>query len=58
MSARPEDRGHRTACWIWIGQLNERGYGLTRSKFSRWIEANGPIPDGLEIQTFGGRRAA
>lgn len=55
MSTRPEERGHRTACWIWTGQLNERGYGLIRSKLSRlahravWIETNGPIPDGLEI---------
>lgn len=52
----PEDRGYETPCHIWQGACDGSGYGqglkrggATRVKAHRqaWIEANGPIPDGL-----------
>lgn len=50
-----EDRGHETPCWIWTGQLNDRGYGLATGGQSRlahralWIKLRGPVPRGLEL---------
>lgn len=44
-------------CWLWIGSQNGWGYGQFRVESTRliqahawaWIEANGPVPDGLEL---------
>lgn len=49
-----EDRGHSTPCWIWGGQFNDRGYGLTTGAHrlahrAVWVNANGPVPDGMEL---------
>lgn len=48
-------KGEGDACWEWDG-LNNRGYGLIRSNGQRfyahrfsWIQAHGPIPDGLFV---------
>jgi HNH endonuclease len=51
-----EDRGYKTACWIWDGAKIPQGYGTTsvdgrtvgvhRVAYER---AHGPIPAGLEI---------
>lgn len=44
------------SCWLWTGGLNGRGYatigdgGLTLYvHILTWTEANGPVPDGLEL---------
>jgi hypothetical protein len=45
-------------CWIWqrakhpekgYGMVNARSYGTPWAHRWMWIEANGPIPDGLEL---------
>lgn len=43
-------------CWLWMGTLNERGYGIIsiadRNRAAHrvaWILSNGPIPDGLMV---------
>lgn len=53
---KEEDRGYETPCWIWHGSTNGRGYGrlgrggtLYSAHRYFWIEANGPVPDGLEL---------
>lgn len=44
-----------TRCWIWTGMLSPKGYGQFRSPISimahrnSYAFANGPIPDGLEL---------
>lgn len=55
-ACREEDRGHETPCWIWLGAINDMGYGQFR-RDGRGIYAHrasferrfGPIPDGLEL---------
>jgi hypothetical protein len=55
--------GHESKCWIWTGNLNDRGYGLVSGMKSRlahrafWIEKNGPVPDGLELDHLCRNRA-
>jgi hypothetical protein len=52
-----EDRGYETPCWIWqLAIHHENGYGIetvARKKYHAhrraYEQANGPIPDGLEI---------
>lgn len=56
-----EDRGYKTLCWIWRGDLNPKGYGikyLNRKIHGRgqmpahrhmWEKLHGPVPDGLEL---------
>lgn len=43
-------------CWLWTGPDNGRGYGrawiegeLVYTHRAAWIDANGPIPDGLVL---------
>lgn len=51
-----EDRGYRTACWIWQGGTNRRGYGQSRYA-GRGEEAHrayyrkhvGQIPAGFDV---------
>lgn len=58
------DTGHDTPCWLWLASLTPSGYGriglsnLSSRTFGRrqimahnlyWERANGPIPDGLEL---------
>lgn len=51
-----EDRGYKTACWVWKGKPNSAGYGRTQ-KDKKTVLAhravyelhNGPITDGLEL---------
>lgn len=51
-----EDRGHVTPCWIWRG-AKTKGYGVTSHDGNShayvhrvlYMEHNGPIPDGLEL---------
>lgn len=54
-----QDRGHDTPCHIWQRHLTKAGYGKgtdpakPRSQryahILRWEAANGPVPDGLEL---------
>lgn len=51
-----EDRGYKTPCWIWQGGKDRLGYGLiNRSEHQGvahlwfWKMANGPVPEGLEL---------
>ncbi len=52
---RSEERGHTTPCWIWIGGLNQDGYGcINRDGYTSahrysWFRRHGPIPAALEI---------
>lgn len=48
-----EDRGHETLCWIWGGNLNASGYGVSarsgrahRMVYERMV---GPVSEGLEL---------
>ncbi len=52
----PEDRGYLTPCHIWQLRVNDAGYGhtfhdgqYTGAHRVAWIEAHGPIPDGLWV---------
>lgn len=43
-------------CWLYIGTVNEHGYGRIKKGQDRryahrasWEEANGPIPDGIQV---------
>lgn len=45
-----------SGCWLWIGAVNEWGYGTIRiarktvlAHRASWMETNGPIPDGLIV---------
>lgn len=41
-----------TGCWLWLGRLNNHGYAVFSKTYihrQNWIEANGPVPDGLEL---------
>lgn len=52
----PEDRGYTTPCHIWQGSLS-KGYGCRKLSWldddmahrQAWIDAYGPIPDGLWV---------
>lgn len=51
-----EDNGYDTPCWTWQGCKNRSGYGhikvngrLKRAHRVHYEEANGPIPDGLQL---------
>jgi len=49
-------RGHG-GCWIWLGAVNNKGYGVIRLEDGRtalvhrvtYVDAHGEIPDGLEL---------
>jgi len=54
---RVEDRGYKTACWVWAASKYSDGYGQFgvspkhqigshRFAYNYWV---GPIPDGLEL---------
>ena len=50
------DCGHDTPCWIWARYVNGGGYGRTSmngrgvpAHVRYWIEANGLVPAGLEL---------
>jgi hypothetical protein len=53
---RIEDRGYKTPCHVWVGQLNRNGYGVCCVKGYQTYLAHrityeqkyGPIPRGLE----------
>lgn len=48
-----------TGCWIWLGTVNDKGYGRFRSKILgpgkhyahrvSYVKFKGPIPDGLDV---------
>lgn len=47
---------HLGACWLWIGGVNGRGYATIKDggrtfyvHVLTWVESNGPVPDGLEL---------
>lgn len=47
-----EDRGFVTPCHVWQLGIDKRGYGTFRGKKAhrvKWEEANGPIPDGMQL---------
>jgi DNA-binding XRE family transcriptional regulator len=47
-----EDKGHHTPCHIWTGSLNHAGYGRAwggQAHRVAWERANGPVPEGLEL---------
>jgi hypothetical protein len=51
-----EDRGYSTPCHVWTRALNSSGYALVRdgdrvrcAHVVIWEEANGPTPDGHEL---------
>jgi hypothetical protein len=47
-----EDCGYLTPCWVWQLGLDSSGYGLMgrgRAHLVLWTDANGPVPDGLEL---------
>lgn len=60
-----EDRGHTTPCKIWQHGLNAGGYGRIgvgpgKQQYTHiveWEAANGPVPDGLELDHLCRQRA-
>lgn len=47
-----EDRGYSTPCWTWLRGKQGDGYasnGLGLVHRVKWIEANGPVPEGHEL---------
>src|SRR6266436_4873849 len=51
-----EDRGHKTACWIWQGKISIYGYGRIKrggrehaAHKYMYEHKYGPVPDGLEL---------
>lgn len=47
-----ENRGYETACHVWQGAVNSKGYAQARRKLVHRLvyeEAHGPIPAGLVI---------
>lgn len=53
-----QDRGFTSRCWIWQGTVTSSGYGQIWDVQARrvrvahrfmWEEANGPVPEGLEL---------
>lgn len=59
MARQTDKHSHPGGCWVWLGRLNDDGYGNISVRVSRgtkrttkvhrlaWELANGPIPDGL-----------
>lgn len=53
----PQDRGYETPCHIYDGPLHKSGYGLgsktngkpVRAHRFAWVQAYGPIPDGMWV---------
>lgn len=46
------DKTSEHGCWLWRGSLNNYGYGRldrTYSHILAWETANGPVPDGMEL---------
>lgn len=50
------DCGYETPCWIWLLKKHHAGYGWVGVKGRQWLahrwyyeQANGPIPDGLQL---------
>lgn len=49
-----------TGCWLWLGALNQDGYGVFRLAVGRMVRAHryayevvrGPVPDGLQLDHF------
>lgn len=65
-SVRIAQRTERDAngCLVWMGQLNGDGYGVlsvgnkyVRAHRQSWENANGPVPDGLELDHLCRNRA-
>jgi len=53
-----QQRGFTSPCWVWQGTITTRGYGQIWDIDARrmrvahrfmWEEANGPVPEGLEL---------
>lgn len=50
----PEDPNDKS-CWVWPGSVNNNGYGSTKRNGQNyvhraaWVQAVGPIPDGLDV---------
>jgi hypothetical protein len=51
-----EDRSFATECVIWVGRLNDNGYGVTQCEGkivyahrANYERAHGPIPEGMQI---------
>ena len=58
-----EPRGYETACWIWQLCKGENGYGRVndcgKNRYAHRIayeQANGPVPDGRELDHLCGNR--
>jgi hypothetical protein len=62
MLARPPRKQHRydleplSGCWLWALRVDQQGYGVVRvggrlRKAHRveWEKANGPVPEGLQL---------
>lgn len=50
------DQRQPDECWPWTGTINKKGYGQISVQRRTWlahrlvwVEANGPIPDGLQV---------
>ncbi len=47
------------SCRLWTGKLDRDGYGFhgrTRAHIRAWVDANGPIAEGLEVEHMCRRR--
>lgn len=53
----PECRPDLGPCWIWLAAPDGKGYGafsltgrkITKAHIWSWTDANGPVPEGLEL---------
>jgi predicted transcriptional regulator len=59
-----EDRGYKTACWIWQGKKNKYGYGRIKRGGKEYMahrymyeQKHGPVPGGLELDHLCRQRA-
>ena len=55
----PTRRDHVFGCELWTGRRDRDGYGRHKSELAHravWIAANGPIPDGREVEHICRRR--
>lgn len=57
------DKRGPSDCWRWLGPLNTAGYGrywshpyVASHRFS-WVQTNGPVPDGLQLDHLCRNRA-
>lgn len=53
-----------STCWVWMAHRNEDGYGRFRNgprcamaHIFAWVEANGPVPNGFELDHLCRNRA-